>query len=192
MMTFVLGIDKQGVKQLKALLRFTPPAGSQRRQLDCFGIDADGVLATDTFALALAGVNSGIRWHSDPPAGTLAVNGKGLIGMLPADGATVTFEGNMMTVSAPQYEAQGVIDADHWMNWRAIVPQVDEDAPLYPVGAFNPAILGKFAPLADALNGKRNQAIHLHAYHEAHEVKPMIVRREDRSFLGLLMPMRIG
>jgi hypothetical protein len=191
-MTYTLRIDKQGVKQLKALLRFTPPAGDKRRQLDAFGIAAEGILACDTFALGIAGINKGIYWHTPAPETTLAVNAKSLINMLPANGGTVTIEGTKMTISAPQYEAQGVLEDGEWLKWRTLVPEVDHHAPLFPVGAFNPTLVGKFGALADALAGKPRQAVKMLAYHPVAEVKPMLMKAEDDSLLGLVMPMRLS
>jgi hypothetical protein len=189
MTTYALGIDRQGVKQLKALARFTPPASDKRERLRSFGLDAVGILACDMFTLGIASVNKGIRWHSDAPDTTLAVNAATLLSMIPADGGTITIDGDRFTVSALQYEAQGVMDVEPWMRWQQLIP---EPGDMHPVGAFNPALMGKFGPLADALAGKPRQAVRLIAYHPDTAVKPMVVQAEDRSTLGLLMPMRIS
>jgi hypothetical protein len=186
---YALGIDRQGVKQLKALARFTPPATDRRERLRSFGLHAVGVLACDTFSLAIASVNKGIRWHSDAPDTTLAVNAATLLSMMPADGGTVSIDGDRFTVAGPQYEAHGMMDGEPWMNWQPLIP---EPGDMHPVGAFNPALMGRFGPLADALAGKPRQAVRLIAYHPDTAVKPMVVQAEDRSTLGLLMPMRLS
>ena len=184
-----LRIEKQGVKQLKALLKFTPPASDARDRLRSFGLYPEGVVACDTFTLGIATVGTGIRWHGDPADG-LAVNAKTLVQMLPADGATVTFDNGNFTVSGPQYEANGIADDREWMDWRPLVPA--DDGSRYPLGFFNPALMARFGALADANVGKPKQPVRVSAFHPAERVKPMRVEGEDGSLFGLLMPMRAG
>ena len=188
-MTYTLRIEKQGVKQLKALLKFTPPGSDARERLHSFGLYPEGVVACDTFVLGIATVGTGIRWHGDPADG-IAVNAKTLVQMLPADGATVTFEGGTFTVSSAQYESNGVVDERSWLDWRSLVPS--DDGERHPAGFFNASLLGKFGPLAEANVGKPKQPVRLNALHPAELCKAMTVTGEDGTLFGLLMPMRVG
>ena len=187
-MTYTLRIEKQGVKQLKALLKFTPPSSDRRDRLHSFGLYAEGVIACDTFALGIATVGAGIRWHGDPADG-LSVNAKTLVQMLPADGATVTFDNGNFTVSSAQFEANGIVDEQPWLNWRPLVP--DDDGERHAPGFFNASLLGKFGGLADANVGKPRQPVRMNALHPVELCKAMTVTGEDGTLFGLLMPMRI-
>lgn len=186
-MTYTLRIEKQGVKQLKALQRFTA-AGSDVTRLHSFGLYAEGVTACDTYTLGIATVGTGIRWHSDPADG-IAVNAKSLLQMLPADGATVEFDDGTFTVSAAQYQANGLVDDQAWMNWRQLVP--DDTGERYAPGYFNASLMGRFGALADANAGKPRQPVRLNAFHPAEQSKAMTVTVETGTLIGLLMPMRV-
>ena len=187
-MTYTLRIEKQGVKQLKALLKFTPSGSDARDRLRSFGLYPDGVVACDTYTLGIATVGAGIRWHTDPADG-LSVNAKTLIQMLPADGGTVTFDNGNFTVSAAGYEASGIVDDAPWMNWRQLVPADNGDR--HPAGYFNPVYMARFGALADANVGKPKQPVRLNAMHPAEMAKAMTVTGEDGTLYGLLMPMRV-
>jgi hypothetical protein len=187
-MTSTIRIEKQGVKQLKALVKFTAATSDVRGRLHSFGLYAEGVVACDTYTLGIATVGTGIRWHGDPADG-LSVNAKTLLNMLPADGATVTFENGNFTVSASGYEASGISDDAEWMNWRQIVPA--DNGERHVPGYFNPVYMGRFGALADANVGKPKQPVRLNAMHPVEQVKPMTVTGEDGTLFGLIMPMRI-
>jgi hypothetical protein len=187
-MTYTLRIEKQGVKQLKALVKFTAATSDARGKLHSFGLYTEGVTACDTYTLGIATIGTGIRWHGDPADG-LSVNAKTLIQMLPADGGTVTFANGNFTVSAAGYEASGIVDDGEWMNWRQIVPA--DSGERHPAGFFNPVYMGRFGALADANVGKPKQPVRLNALHPVEQVKPMTVTGEDGSLFGLIMPMRI-
>ena len=187
-MTYTLRIEKQGIRQLKALLKFTPPASDTRLQLHSVGLFAEGIVASDTFTLGIATVGAGIRWHGDPADG-LSVNGKTLLQMLPADGGTVTFADGNFTVSGAQYEAHGIVDDRTWMDWRQLVPaEGDRHVP----GWFDATLLGRFGALAEANVGKPKQPVRVNAYHPVEATKPMTVTGEGGTLFGLLMPMRVG
>jgi hypothetical protein len=186
--TYTLRIEKQGVKQLKALLKFTPPAGDRQVRYHSFGICPEGVVATDGYTLGIANVGTGIRWHGDP-ADLLSVNGKTLVQMLPADGATVEFANGNFKVAAAQYESQGIVDDMPWMDWRTLVPAEGER---HVPGWFDATLLGRFGALAEANVGKPKQPVRVNAYHPVEATKPMTVTGENGSLFGLLMPMRVG
>lgn len=188
-MTYTLRIEKQGVKQLKALLRFTPPGSDERDRLKSFGLYSEGVVACDTFVLGIATLGTGIRWHGDPADG-IAVNAKTFVQMLPADGATVTFDGDKFVVASAQYESNGTVDDRSWLEWRSLVPA--DEGERHAPGFFNAALLGKFGPLAEANVGKPRQPVRLNSFHPAEMVKPMTVTGEDETLFGLLMPMGVG
>jgi hypothetical protein len=187
--TYTLRIEKQGVKQLKALLKFTPPAGDRQVRYHSFGVCPEGVVATDGYTLGIANVGAGIRWHGDP-ADLLSVNGKTLVQMLPADGATVEFANGNFKVTSAHYESQGIVDDIPWMDWRTLVPA--DTGETHPAGFVNPTLLGRFGALTDATVGKPNQPVIVKALHPQDQVKPLRVEGETGLLLGLLMPMRVG
>lgn len=187
-MTYTLRIEKQGVKQLKALVKFTAASADRPGRLHSFGLYPEGVVGCDSYTLGIATVGAGIRWHGDPAEG-LSVNAKTLLHMLPADGGTVTLVNGNFTVSSADYESSGIVDDAPWMNWRQLVP--DDNGELHPVGFVNPTLMARFGALADANMGKPKQGVQLVARAPAQASKPIVVKGEQGTLFGLMMPLRI-
>lgn len=187
----VLHVDSQGVKQLKALLKFTTDVARPRHRLHSFFLFPDAIVATDGFCLGLIRPNSNIRWNALPADTGLTVHAKTFVQMMPnGDPATVQFTNSSYAVEAATFRSRGTVEQGHAIAWTNLIPADTGERHL--PGFFNPALMSKFAGLANAIAGKPRQAVRLEASSPAAELKAMKVVNESDDLLGLLMPMRIG